>query len=208
LLLVAPPLWQGIVFAMDRAPSQSADNAVAWVEANIPAGTTVYEKTGIATPLPTEEAAARLWDQVAAPDAWVPKYIYDTSTKYGADRAAEFGLSGARPLRVMSEDRLVSDRGIRRRYDILGAPLEPRRPRYDLRLETEGSFYDISTDTIVERLCRDGGAFIDHGPTVAGLPRPVAAWPRPDDDRSTYVYWTKPGSCPVERGTTLSGVSR
>jgi hypothetical protein len=187
LLLTGIPLYQGASFAANLRPNQTPDDAVAWVETHVPPGTRVYTMYRMAVPLPTAQAAERLWTDVAAPDAWLPKYLHDIR---------KFGLHGTWPLRVMSEDRIVSDAAFRRRYYILGAPIEAGRPRYDVWEETEGSFYDLTPDQIVDRLCKEGGVWIRYGSSVPNLPPPVASWPRPDDDRSTYVYWVKAGSCP------------
>lgn len=186
VLMVGPAAWQGVSFAQVAAHARSPDDATAWLESHVPAGTRVYiEGSRIATPLPTPEAAERLWADVASPDAWVPKYIRDTK---------RFGLAGARALRVMSVDRLASDLGNRRPYYILGAPLQPNRPRYDLWIVSLGSFYDVSPDAAIDWLCGHGGIYIRQGEPLPRLPPPAAAWVRTRDD-STYVYRVTPGSC-------------
>jgi hypothetical protein len=182
-------VYQGAVATAETIPNLAPDDAVAWVEAHVPAGTRVYSLYRIAMPLPTPAASERLWDDVAEPEAWVPKYIYDTTQK--------FKLGGAWPLRVMSQDRIASDYGFRRRYYILGVPLDPKRPRYDLWEDFEGSFYDRHTDAIVADLCQHGGVYIRYGTALSQLPAPAMAWVRPDDTLSTYIYWVKPGTCPA-----------
>jgi hypothetical protein len=189
VIVVGLTVYQGAAATTEAIPNQTPDEAVAWVDAHVPGGTRVYSLYRIAMPLPTPAASERLWDDVATPDAWVRKYVYDTTQK--------FKLGGARPLRVMSQDRIASDYGFRRRYFILGAPLDPNRPRYDLWEDFEGSFYDRHTDAIVADLCQHGGVYIRYGSALAQLPAPAIAWLRPDDTLSTYVYWVKPGTCPA-----------
>jgi hypothetical protein len=193
VVVVGLTVYQGAVATADTIPNQTPDDAAAWVETHVPAGTRVYSLYRVAMPLPTPAASERLWDDVAAPGAWVSKYIYDTTQK--------FKLGGARPLRVMSQDRIASDYGFRRRYYILGAPLEPKQPRYDLWEDFEGSFYDRHTDAIVADLCQHGGVYLRYGTALSQLPAPAMAWSRPDDTLSTYVYWVKPGTCPANAAT-------
>lgn len=73
----------------------------------------------------------------------------------------------------MSQDRIASDYRFRRRYYILGAPVEPKRPRYDLREDFEGSFYDRYTDAIVADLCQHGGVYPRYGTALSQLPAPA-----------------------------------
>jgi hypothetical protein len=186
VFIAGPTIVQGVIFSLREFRSKSEDKAIAWVEQNVPAGTRVYaHQFGSTTLLPSAGAAERLWADVANPDAWIPKYISDTS---------RLGLGGSRPLRVMSDDRLASDRGYRRRFYILGAPLQADRPRYELWLISEGSFYDLSTSAAVDRLCRDGGIFLHKGDPIPGLPVPVVSWPKTDNGFS-MVYRVAPGDC-------------
>jgi hypothetical protein len=152
----------------------------------VPAGTPVYVDFGrFRTLLPTPQAADRLWADVAAPDAWLGKYRHDM---------ARFELGDAPPLRVMSTDRLDSDRGNRRRFFILGAAGQPERPRYDLWSVSYGSFFDLPPATAIERLCRDGGVYLHSGTPIGKLPSPTMSWARPDGN-SAYIYRIAPGGC-------------
>lgn len=186
VVAVVPTLWKGVAFSLHEARARDPDAAIAWIERNVPSGGRVYvDGGGIASLLPTFDAAKRLWNDVAAPDAWLLKYVHDTTN---------FGFGDARPLRVMSDDRMAADYGGRRRYAILGAPLQLDRPRYDLWIVSDGSFFDVSTVTVVHRLCSEGGIYVHNGTAVPNLPVPVVSWIRPDGN-STYIYRVLAGTC-------------
>jgi hypothetical protein len=186
VIIVAPTMWRGGAQAFAEGRSLNPDQAIDWVEKNVTPGTTIFvEGSGTRSLLPTRDATTRLWTDVAAPDAWVPKYLHDVT---------KFGLGSERPLRVMSSDRIASDRGNRRRYYILGAPLQPERPRYDLWIVSYGSFYDVPPPIVIERLCQDGGIYIHSGSKIDVLPLSVASWPRDDGD-STYIYRVNARGC-------------
>jgi hypothetical protein len=186
LVATAPAVYQGAVFSLREAGARDPDGSLAWIERNVQAGARVYaDGAGIATLLPTSDAAERLWKDVAAPDAWLPKYLHDINN---------FGFGGGRPLRVMSDDRMAADYGGRRRYAILAAPLQPSRPRYDLWIVSDGSFFDVSTASVIERLCDQGGIYLHYGGPVPRLPPAAASWIRPSGN-STYVYRVSAGTC-------------
>jgi hypothetical protein len=187
IVAAASSLWSGSVFALTARGGLLSDDSVAWIEKNVPAGARVFTVGNHAKVLlPTPAAADRLWADVVAPDAWIAKYVHDTE---------RFASGGMRPLRVMSSDRTGSDRGNRRRFHMLGAPLEPARPRYDLWLVSLGSFYDVTPAAAVEQLCKEGGVLLQYGQPMAGLPAAAAQWIRPEGN-STYIYKVEPGGCP------------
>jgi hypothetical protein len=185
-VVVAPAVKQGITTAFVHGRSLSPDTAVAWIEANIPPGTAVYLDPGqFRMLLPTPKAADRLWADVASPYAWKEKYLHDV---------ARYDLDGGEPVRVMAEDRMVADRGNRRRYYMLGSAGEPDRPRYDLRPVSYGGFFDVPPQIAIQRLCAEGGAYLHSGPAIPELPPPAKSWVRPDGN-STYVYQVAAGGC-------------
>jgi hypothetical protein len=184
--IAGPTLWRGVAVAFANGRSLEPDQAIAWIETNVPAGTPVYVDFGqFRALLPTPEAADRLWADVAAPEAWLGKYRHDM---------ARFGLVDAPPLRVMSTDRLASDRGNRRRFFILGGTGQAGRPRYDIWWASYGSFFDLLPTDAITRLCRDDGIYLHSGKALAGLPPPTMSWLRPDGN-STYIYRVAAGSC-------------
>jgi hypothetical protein len=185
-LVISPSVWKGIKTAFVYGRSLAPDNSVAWIEANVAAGTTVYVDSGqFRTLLPTSRAADRLWADVASPYAWKEKYLHDM---------ARFGLDSDTPLRVMSADRLAADMGSRRRFYILGSPGPSRQPRYDLWSVSYGSFFDLPPKAAIQRLCGEGGVYLHSGTAIPDLPAPAMSWVRRDGN-STYIYQVAAGGC-------------
>jgi hypothetical protein len=185
-VVAAPSVKQGIMTAFVHGRSLVPDNSVDWIEANIPAGTTVYVDSGqFRSLLPTPRAADRLWSDVASPYVWKEKYLHDM---------ARYGLADAPPLRVMAADRMAADVGNRRRFYILGATGQPERPRYDLWSVSFGGFFDLHPKAAIERLCDEGGVYLHSGRAIQDLPAPAKAWVRPDGN-STFVYQVPAGGC-------------
>ena len=105
-------------------------------------------------PLPTAESADRLWGQTASGEAWRIKY------RHAAQRLS----LGANLPRAMSEDPMQLERAMRRRWFILGAPVDTKRPRYDLYTAGAGSPFSIPFDDMPGILCRQGGTYVTLGP--------------------------------------------
>jgi hypothetical protein len=156
---------------------------VRWLEAHVPAGTTVYLSDLFAVPLPTEQSAEALWTEAARPDAWRAKF---------ARAAQRLGLERDRQPRAMSEDPMQLERASRRRWFILGAPLESGRPRYDIRIVGVGSVFGLSADAVVEHLCKEGGAYISGGAPIDRLGPPKAVW-RSAGRQQLAVYFVEAG---------------
>jgi hypothetical protein len=186
-IVVVSPLWRGGSFAVAAAASMQPHDGIAWIEKNIPPGTDVFTM-GIDAKmlLPTPAAADRLWNDVAASDAWVAKYISDMQ-RYSVG-------AGARPLRVMADDRMTSDRGNRRRLYMLGIPLAPERSRYNLWIVSLGSFFDLTPAVAFERACKTGGVILGEIKPEPGLPAPTLEWLRPNGN-STFLYKIDAGTC-------------
>jgi hypothetical protein len=182
----APALWYGLKTTASLARSRAPDDSITWIEQHVPPGKRVFAQgLSFQTLLPTAEAGERLWSQVVEPNAWLGKWDYDV---------AKCGYGGFPPLRVMSEDHLAQDRGNRRRYYILAAPVSSDRPRYDLWIVSEGSFYDLHANEAMDRLCKEGGVYLHRGAPISQLPAPAASWPGLDSE-GTYIYRVAPGSC-------------
>ena len=156
---------------------------VRWLEANVPAGTTVYLSDLFAVPLPTEQSAEALWTEAARPDAWRAKF---------ARAAQRLGLERGRQPRAMSEDPMQLERASRRRWFILGAPLASGRPRYDIRLVGVGSVFGLSVDAVVDQLCKEGGVYISNGAPIDRLGPPSMAW-RSAGQHQLAVYFVPAG---------------
>ena len=111
------------------------EDAVAWIEQHVPAGTTVYAiEGGERTLLPTPEASAALWSEVTDDQAWRKKM------ESGLSR---FKLSAGELPRALSEENLVQERANRRKWFILGGRTDLPVPRYDVRVVLSSPVFGI-----------------------------------------------------------------
>lgn len=177
----------GIASVWDYRQDAVHDQAVSWLEANVPAGTAVYlSDEGFTVPLPTEAAADALWTEAARADAWRLKF---------ARAAQRLSFERSSPPRALSEDPVQLERALRRRWFMLGAPLAPGRPRYDLRLVGAGSAFSLQPLAVAAQLCREGGAFLFSGlDATAGqlLGAPTRLWRSPSGRRTVALYVVPP----------------
>lgn len=186
-IVVTPAVAIAVVDAGTLRYARSADQAVAWIERNVPAGTKVYVMDRIDLPLPTPEAAERIWTSVAAPDAWREKL------RLGLER---FKLASGAVPRALSEEHIYQERGIHRRFYILGAPVDRQRPRYDLYVVSDGGRFDVPLAEAARRICAEGGVLVHFGEPIAGLPPPAVSWAHAPGGFVTRVHVvTQPGSC-------------
>ncbi|MBX3498057.1 MAG: glycosyltransferase family 39 protein [Alphaproteobacteria bacterium] len=187
LAVVAPAFAIGASDAWYLRRAHAPDQAVAWIERNVPPGTRIYITDRIDVPLPTPEAADRIWALVARPDAWRDKL------RLGLDR---FGLGGGPVPRALSEEHIHQERGAHRRFYILGASISPSRPRYDLHVVSDGGRFDVPLAEAARRICAEGGVLLHHGEPIAGLPAPAASWQHAPGGSVTRIHVvTQPGSC-------------
>ncbi len=140
---------------------------VEWIEANVPAGATVYSSEAWRLPLPSRESGLALWAQVAAPDAWRHKLTAGM---------ARFGLDSATLPHALSEEHMYQERANRRRYYMLAQPWDKLRPRYDFRPYSDGSAFDLSHQEAIDAVCRDGGVFVAQGLPPDRLGPPTVSW--------------------------------
>ena len=186
-LVIAPTIVLGVRYAWELHQRRAADESIAWIEHNVAAGSTVFVVFDrIDVPLPTADAAERIWQNVAQPDAWRDKL------RFGLDR---FGLDKGVAPRALSEELMYQERGLLRRFYILGAPYRPDRPRYDLWIVPYSKVFGVRLADAVRRVCADGGTLLFTGEPIAALPAPAASWPHPDGF-GTKIYVVQPGACP------------
>lgn len=173
---------------------------VAWIEGNVPAGTTVYWSDGFKVPLPTTGAADALWEEVAGLEASRVKFR----------RAMQRMDLGVRQPHAMAEDAVQLDRAMRRGWFILGAPVDTVRPRYNVRPVGAGSPFGVShrpgqkqvgaqppdngagLDQVVDNLCAEGGAFGYYGSPWANLGKPTVFWPPASGRKMAMIIYVFP----------------
>jgi hypothetical protein len=185
-LVGVPVLALGVFQATTIATAHARDDAVHWIENNVQPGTRLFTQERLAFPLPTPAAARRLWNEVADPDAWRRKLVGPT--------ASRFGLSSERLPLALTEEHMYLDRSLRRRPFILAAPYHPERPRYDLHIVSDGAMFDVSTESAIRMLCKEGGVFLRDGTAIDRLGAPAASWVS-RTGLGSRVYVVKAGSC-------------
>jgi hypothetical protein len=162
------------------------DGSAAWIEQNVPSGTTVYLTPSLRMPLPTAESADRLWRAVADPDAWQHKL---------QQSGARFGISQQQLPRAMSDRHVALDRGNRRRLFILGNEAYGSRSRYDLRILSGGGIFDLTFDQALAEFCRNGGVLVIEGYSSPSLGKADISWPGKNRNSALRVFRRGAGEC-------------
>jgi hypothetical protein len=155
LLLAAALLILPAVNAVSaiRADQQSyvSDQATEWVEQHVAPGTRVYLSQTLHDPLPTQQSADSLWAAVTDTQAWRTKF------QQGLNR---FDLPVDQIPRALSEENLIQERGNRRRWFILGGNQGIKAPRFDIKIISGGSPFDMAPGEAVAEFKRTGGVLI------------------------------------------------
>ncbi len=186
--VVAALLGLQVTVAGARAAWGTYGNAVqgdpvAWLEHNVPAGSTVYWVDGFKVPLPTVEASERLWAETANADAWRLKY------RHAAERLA---LGGRLP-RAMSEDPMQLERSQRRKWFILGAAVDTIRPRFDIHVVADGTPFAMTFADLMARLCAQGGTYVHIGAPIERLGKSRMQWtPANGSVNGVIIYTVEP----------------
>lgn len=149
-LLVLPAI-NAVSTIMANRRSYMPDQATAWVEKHVPTGTRVYLCPTLHDPLPTQQSADSLWAQVTDAQAWKTKFRASLS---------RFNLPPESTPRSLSEENLIQERGNRRRWFILGGRPQTEAPRFDIKIISGGSPFDITPDEAIVEFERTGGVFI------------------------------------------------
>ncbi|MBN1571388.1 MAG: hypothetical protein JXA73_26370 [Acidobacteria bacterium] len=172
-LLILPALHSVTTAASDRS-AYTPDRATEWVEQHVPPGTTVYLSPTLHDPLPTRRSSDALWADVTSGQAWERKFQQSLS---------RFNIPGSRTPRSLSEENMIQERGNRRRWFILGAGPQNELPRFDIKIISGGSPFDLTPDEAISRFVENGGAFIlrqlrqpefQRPPDILGVPK--ATW--------------------------------
>jgi hypothetical protein len=185
LLLIVPAVNAASLIIADHH-DYMPDQATAWVEEHVPPGTTVYLSPTLNDPLPTTQSADSLWSAVTDSQAWQTKF------RQGLLR---FNISQERIPRALSEENLVQERGNRRRWFILGGRPEVKAPRFDIKIISGGSPFDITPGDAISEYLRSGGVLIlrqSRQPEFLKLGKelgmPNAAW-IDKQGQGTLVYY-------------------
>jgi len=149
-LLILPTV-NGVSEIRAEQRSYVPDRATDWVEQNVPSGTTVYLSHTLHDPLPTQQSADSLWAQVTNAKAWKTKF------QQGLNR---FSLPVDQTPRALSEENLIQERGNRRCWFILGGSPGIKAPRFDIKIISGGSPFDLTPDEAVAEFKRTGGVLI------------------------------------------------
>jgi hypothetical protein len=185
LLLIIPAANATSSIMSDRY-SYVPDQATAWVEKNVPPGTAIYLCPTLNDPLPTTQSADSLWTAVTDSQAWQVKF------RQGLIR---FNISQDRIPRALSEENLVQERGNRRRWFILGGGQEIKAPRFDIKIISGGSPFDVTPNNAISEYQQSGGVLIlrqSREPEFLHpgkeLGTPNAAWIN-EQGQGTFVYY-------------------
>lgn len=182
MLALLLPSIQTTRYLILRQSSWIPEDATAWVEQHVPAGTRVYDAVAfdLRCPLPTAESSDALWAQVSDAQSWRKKF------ERGLARLNSLG-TGYIP-RALSEDNMVLDRGLWRRYFILGNVARNSRPRYDLQIyHLSPVLYGISD--LPMDYAKNGGVIIwREGAPPPELGTPVMKWTNAAGDFTTCIF--------------------
>jgi hypothetical protein len=152
------------------------DDATAWVEAHVPAGTIVMVNPIFHDPLPTVQRSNELWQEEMNNDAAGKKFSAGLS---------RFHLSDTEIPRALSEENMIVERVERRGWYILGSRAWLPDRRYNIHIYGQsmvfGSTYPLPEFTKI------GGVLIWRGAPLAGLSEPVAKWVN-SEGYGTYIY--------------------
>jgi hypothetical protein len=173
------PFSQSIQAISSQRDRLIVDRATDWIRHHIPSGTPLYLYPTFYDPLPTPQAADRLWNEVTHANAWRKKF--EEGLKHSH-------LPMAHPPRALSEEHLIQERGNRRRWFILGGRPEIREPRYHIHLYSGGSPFDILSPEVIEQFQRTGGALVWRGYPLEKLGPPAVSWTG-RQNRGTFIYF-------------------
>jgi hypothetical protein len=133
--------------------------------------------TAFRDPLPTAEAADYLWNEVTSLEAWEQKW------QYGLWR---YGLTCADPMRALSEEGMISERGNRRGWFLLGGRPRVSAPRYDIRFLRGFTIFGVRD--IAAEFAKTGGVVLwREAWPCHELGTPTAQWAN-SNGRGAYVY--------------------
>jgi hypothetical protein len=181
-LLLILPLAQTVRAVISTKATFVPENSTEWIDGHVPAGTTVYLHPGFISRavLPTEAAADAIWDLLTENHAW------RTRMNEGFQR---FSLPKGYLPRALSEDNLDQDRGIARRWFILGGG-RSSRPRFDVRLISLSATFGLQRSNTGAEFQRTGGVVVWRTAASgmpSGLGEPLIKWVNSNGD-GTMIF--------------------
>ncbi len=110
------------------------DEGTQWVIRHIQPGTRVYLERTLHDILPTRESADAVWSDVNDNAAWQRKF---------ASGLQRFNMQINDLPRAMSEENLVQERGICRKWFILGSRSDYPEPRFNIQTYNQGPVFGV-----------------------------------------------------------------
>lgn len=174
-------LYQSIVLVIATKANYVPDDATAWVNQHLSAGSTLYLSPSWNDPLPTPASADVMWDEVMSRDAVRLKY---------AQGATRLNLVSSGPPRGLSEQLVMTERATARRFYILGGRSEFVGPRFNVRRYYSSPIFGLQDP--VPEYSRTGGAIIwrGMGPPPGLSEMPAMKWVDANG-HGTYVYMSQ-----------------
>ncbi|MGA3067008.1 MAG: hypothetical protein ABSF29_09195 [Tepidisphaeraceae bacterium] len=159
------------------------EQSTQWIEAHVPAGTTVYFSSGgYRSLLPTPASADALWSEVTDDQAWRKKF--ESGLKH-------FHVTTDQLPRALSEANLLLERSNRRGWFILGSRTDLPDPRYDIRLVLTSPIFGVQDLQTAMR--QQGGILVwrESGSNLKkpDLGPPLVQWLN-QDGYGTSIYCT------------------
>jgi hypothetical protein len=153
------------------------ENSAEWIDEHVPPGTPVYVHPAFISRaiLPTASAATAIWDLVSENHAW------QTRMSEGFDR---FSLPKDYLPRALSEDNLNEDRGLARRWFILGGG-HSSRPRFQVSLVALSATFGLQRSMLGAEFQKNGGVVVWRtaaGGLPPGLGDPYMGWTNKNGD--------------------------
>lgn len=181
-LLLALPLAQSIQAVASTKAMYVPETSTQWIDEHIPAGTIVYLHPGFISyaVLPTEASADATWSLLTESQAW------RTRMREGFRR---FSLPEGFLPRALSENNLEQDRGIARRWFILGGG-RSTRPRFDVRLISMSATFGLQRNDVGAEFRKTGGVVVWRTAASGmpeGLGEPFMKWLNSNGD-GTLIF--------------------
>jgi len=178
LLASVQSVRQARAFRANYVPN----DATAWVEHHVPPGTRLYWRNMLSVfPLPTEQAATFMWNEITDDHAWRTKMGWAVGFRGSAPADADLP-------RATSDELMLKDRANVRLWFILGGRTsDVKLPRFDVRQYSASGILGVVDAP--EAFRKSGGVLVWVGPRLdeATFGKPVESWTKNQVD-GTFIY--------------------